>query len=429
MAQKTEIKTESVTKTEVTEKQKAGEPDVFGIVSISEKTPATPNAFSFWSKDDENIPLEPGRIITAVHPNNKKLRAIGIVDNLYATRDVGSPLDTYYAHGYGNPEQEMATHQDVIRVASVEVVRRTDGKNQPVSGSWRVRFAESEEIEQAYGADVKKDKALLAGFALDANEKPVPIRLDSRFVLGYEGAHVNIAGASGLATKTSYALFLIYSILSYSKSHNEQVAAVAFNVKESDLLRIDRLPQKGWPECYEKLKEKVGPEAQLQKILWDYSKQSGIDPYEYVENKKLFFYAPAKAGNSKETQSVKLHGEKLRPFFYGMADLTHTGDEVSLEVLFDQEDLDEKLGGVLHAVIDYLQSHPGKSFQILIRDLWKEVEHAKGYEVKIGDSKQHKATVIRFLRRIQHAVYHQLQGLVTIDDAEGKPIPKIGRAH
>lgn len=36
--------------------------------------------------------------------------------------------------------------------------------------------------------------------------------MDSRFLIGPEGAHLNISGISGLAAKTSYAMFLLKAI-------------------------------------------------------------------------------------------------------------------------------------------------------------------------------------------------------------------------
>ena len=39
-----------------------------------------------------------------------------------------------------------------------------------------------------------------------------PMFLDLDFLDGTRGAHVNISGISGVATKTTYALFLLYSL-------------------------------------------------------------------------------------------------------------------------------------------------------------------------------------------------------------------------
>ena len=58
------------------------------------------------------------------------------------------------------------------------------------------------------------------------------------FLSGEKGAHVNIAGISGVATKTSYALFLLYGLFQQPAGRDSR--AVLFNVKGDDLLYLDK---------------------------------------------------------------------------------------------------------------------------------------------------------------------------------------------
>lgn len=81
--------------------------------------------------------------------------------------------------------------------------------------------------------------------------------LNYDFLCGEKGAHVNISGISGVATKTSYALFLLYSL--FHGSQEQTVAnshALVFNVKGEDLLYLDS-PNRGLKpkdrEAYERL--------------------------------------------------------------------------------------------------------------------------------------------------------------------------------
>src|SRR3989304_6028730 len=62
------------------------------------------------------------------------------------------------------------------------------------------------------------------------------------FLDGTRGAHVNISGISGVATKTSYALYLLYSLF-HSDALGAEAAsthALVFNVKGEDLLFMDK---------------------------------------------------------------------------------------------------------------------------------------------------------------------------------------------
>lgn len=66
----------------------------------------------------------------------------------------------------------------------------------------------------------------------------MPAYANADFLSGVKGAHINIAGISGVATKTSYALFLLYSLFQNPAGQNSR--AILFNVKGDDLLYLDR---------------------------------------------------------------------------------------------------------------------------------------------------------------------------------------------
>ncbi|MDQ3293886.1 MAG: ATP-binding protein, partial [Actinomycetota bacterium] len=75
-----------------------------------------------------------------------------------------------------------------------------------------------------------------------------PVHADMRFVDGRAGGHVSISGISGVATKTSYALFLLYQLLETEagaallggRAGAASTRALVFNTKGEDLLHIDR---------------------------------------------------------------------------------------------------------------------------------------------------------------------------------------------
>lgn len=74
-----------------------------------------------------------------------------------------------------------------------------------------------------------------------------PVYADMRFVDGRAGAHVSISGISGVATKTSYALFLLYQLLETElgmdllggRAGRDNTRALVFNTKGEDLLHLD----------------------------------------------------------------------------------------------------------------------------------------------------------------------------------------------
>ncbi|MGB9877918.1 MAG: hypothetical protein ACPLPS_09150, partial [bacterium] len=291
---------ESREKTEtkmVEEGRPTEEVKLIGRVAPTLATPATPNEFTFWLRDDDSIHLEVGNLVTA-RDNRSGIYAVGLVSEVRALSDVEGILDSFYAHSLGRPEIEMPTKMPCIMSAKVEVVRRSDGMSEPVRGMWEVSFATPKQIREAYGADISSEQEVLVGFTYDEQGNPVPITIDARYVLGYEAAHINIAGASGVATKTSYALFLLYSLLGFNEKAStretggrEMISAIAFNVKEADLMVIDDLPDE-WPS-FTKWKEKGDKDIRQSIPLWELAKENyKIDPIKWKKEKSFKFFAP-----------------------------------------------------------------------------------------------------------------------------------------
>ncbi len=100
-----------------------------------------------------------------------------------------------------------------------------------------VRRARGDERAQALYFD-RMDAKLPVGLGRDG--APIYINLD--FLDGTRGAHVSISGISGVATKTSFALFLLHSIFRSGVLGARAVNAKAlvFSVKGEDLLFLDQ---------------------------------------------------------------------------------------------------------------------------------------------------------------------------------------------
>lgn len=94
-----------------------------------------------------------------------------------------------------------------------------------------VQIARQEQAAVALHFDAMSSK--VAAGSLSSGE-PAKFNLD--FLCGEKGAHANISGISGVATKTSYALFLLYSVFQTTS----EARGIIFNVKGSDLLFLDK---------------------------------------------------------------------------------------------------------------------------------------------------------------------------------------------
>lgn len=99
-----------------------------------------------------------------------------------------------------------------------------------------VRRAAGTERDHALYFDQMSSR-LPAGLGRDGR----PLYVNLEFVDGTRGAHVNISGISGVATKTTYATFLLYGLFHSGVLGAEAIntKALIFNVKGEDLLFLD----------------------------------------------------------------------------------------------------------------------------------------------------------------------------------------------
>ena len=96
---------------------------------------------------------------------------------------------------------------DVSEAAQIQVTRVVPETFVPPLPGTEVRKAVGDERDEALDM-AEVERRLPAGLTRDGQ----PVVLDLEFIDGTKGAHVNISGISGVATKTSYATFLLYSL-------------------------------------------------------------------------------------------------------------------------------------------------------------------------------------------------------------------------
>jgi len=210
-----------------------------GKTSSPFREPNTTNTFYFWVR--QGIRVNPFDFIVAEQIDGS--RTIGIVDEIFAYTDSDSHLTNYIGSELGQPTAEPYIERASAMVARAQVLRnmRDDGIEElymPLPAERRVYFADENAIRSALGYDQILGTPIPAGLITQSNGATIPVFLDSDYIVGPEGAHANVTGISGLATKTSYLMFLIHSI--YQRLEN--VAVIIFNVKHSDLLHIDEEP-------------------------------------------------------------------------------------------------------------------------------------------------------------------------------------------
>ncbi len=192
--------------------------------------PATPLEFWVGVGEGTYLQLDDVVVVDRVLPDGQPLRISGVVSQVRATHE-GARLDS-----------------DVFLVADGVLPAQVSEAAQVLATRFEPEIyvppLPGEEVRKATG--IEREDALLftqmrkllpAGLSRDDE----PFYLNLEFLDGTRGAHVNISGVSGVATKTTYATFLLYSMFHSGVLGAEaaNTKALIFNVKGEDLLFLD----------------------------------------------------------------------------------------------------------------------------------------------------------------------------------------------
>lgn len=241
-----------------------------GRTSATEREAITSEKFSFWLSN--NVIVNPFDIVAVGQvnqPGESESKTYGLVTTLEHRTDAPNHLANFISSNFGELNEEPNTNRQGTTVASANVLSNSADIYMPVPSEKLVHFADPEDVQQALGTDTlikeRHEDAIPAGLIKMSNGAAAVAYLDRRYLLGPESGHVNITGISGLATKTSYAMFLLQSILQTSPD-KENIAVIILNVKQADLLQIDVRGPDLKPEQKE-LWEALGLEAkQFEKV-------------------------------------------------------------------------------------------------------------------------------------------------------------------
>ncbi|MBM3148741.1 MAG: ATP-binding protein [Chloroflexi bacterium] len=197
----------------------------------------TADEFSFWLAVGQRI--NPTDIVVTGNPDESQ--SYGLVTRIENMSDSESHLDNFVSHDFGDAAAVPRTQRLSTDVARCVVLKNTQNIYMPVVSGRDVEFADADGILTALGiGEVQQAdpdfRPLPAGVIELSNGVRAPAIIDARYLLGPEGAHFNISGISGLAAKTSYAMFLLNILL----QRRDDVAVIVFNVKQDDLLYLDQ---------------------------------------------------------------------------------------------------------------------------------------------------------------------------------------------
>lgn len=307
--------------------------------------------FTFWTNAD--LKLHAFDIVKVKHIDSSY--SFGVIENISHITDAQSFLTSFISSDFGDVMVDAPTLRVGMNYVEAAVSFNDKDIYTPVHNNAPVFLASADEITMALGLDKIQNPLVCGSITMyegTPDEITLPVNLNSEFILGPEGTHLNISGISGLASKTSYAMFLMKSIqeqyLKHTVDSEDSVAFVIFNVKGRDLMAIDR--PYDFPEG----------SADEQIRIYEEYRNLGLNTEPFKQVKYFIPYS----SNSSAKQSTYLpkldiddyiRDGQLLKFKYSYED-----DKESLEMLFaDIDDPQQTMEAIISKIIDETDSDFG----------------------------------------------------------------------
>lgn len=367
--------------------------NLIGRVVATEKHPTTIDDFTFWT--DPELILNPFDIVKVQHVNGSF--SYGMIEDIAHITDATSFLTNFISSDFGDVNAEENTLRVGMNYVQAKVVCNDKNIYIPVQSNAKVMLASAEEINYALGLNDIQNP-LVCGYlemydgTKDSEKVVLPVNLNSKFIIGPEGAHLNISGISGLASKTSYAMFLLKAIqdryLKKLEEDDDSVAFVLFNVKGKDLLAIDQLND---------FMDEKNPEKAKKDTLKKYEElQLNPEPFKNVQ-----YYYPYSVPNTKhwntymtpEEVEDNIKKKKAKKYKY-----IYKYDKDNLDLMFANIDDTTQ---TMDAIISYIMSGQGKFGRI---NDWQEFLDAVKEKCSADSSSKDKEIPVASWRKFYRIV-------------------------
>lgn len=318
---------------------------IIGRVIATEKNPTTMDEFTFWT--DSNLKLHAFDIVKVKHVDGSL--SYGVIKNISHITDAQSFLTGFISSDFGNVDLDAPTLRVGMNYVQAAVSYNDANIYTPVHNDAPVYLAKENEIIAALGLQNIKNPLVCGSLKMyegTENEITLPVMMNSKFILGPEGAHLNISGISGLASKTSYAMFLMKAIQEQGLSASEEdesVAFVIFNVKGKDLMAIHKENE---------FDDVSNPEEEREKVYKEYEQLSlSTSPFSNVR-----YFIPYSSSNSAK-QNTYLSKDYIKEYvklnILQKFKFTYEDDKESIEMLFaDIDDPQHTMEAIISKIID-----------------------------------------------------------------------------
>lgn len=393
------------------------ERSVIGKVASPAGSESSSEEFTFWVP--EGTIVEKTQIVQAVSDYAKNRIAFhAVVDEVFRRsrrKDVLEEADRFGS----DASATVPLDSQGVTYARAKIL----GSDPPVFAPPReespVYLGGEPEARLAYGVDQMGRPLPIGLLKNGGNAFAGPAYIDLDYLLGANGAHLNVNGVSGAATKSSFLTCVLYSLLHHARTHAAAnpsaedkllVVPVILNVKGFDLLWLDR-PNRRYA-------------ADQEAFVWN---RLGIsDPGPFAGTRFLAPEQPA-------ARAAVPVGREVTRYSWALADVIERG---LFPYLFGEEDReDENFLGLLQDIEasvteeklqgdEYrrqLRPGPISTFQELLDWVGRQANEPEDHR---DLHNHHTGTWRKFFRRLRRVV-QEGEGLLVRNGHQGSPIDVV----
>ncbi|MEM7369426.1 MAG: ATP-binding protein [Bacteroidota bacterium] len=363
---------------------------IIGKVAATEKKPTTIDEFYFWT-DKQRI-LNPFDVVKVEHIEDST--TFGVIEEISHITDSASYLSNFISSDFGDVSSESNMYRIGMNFVKAKVLGNNKSIYTPVLDGNRVSLANQDEVLQALGLKNIKNPLICGYIDMYRGEDKIslPVHFNSQFLIGPEGAHLNISGISGLAAKTSYTMFLLKAIQEKyltSDNQDDSVAFVIFNVKGRDLLAIDEPNEELGAHERKRYAEMLDLSSEpFQNVKYFY-------PFTDQNKSKTFAWGDE---NDREAQ---IDTNKAFKYKYVFDD-----DKMNLDLLLSNT---EDTTGTMESIINFIITDQGGFGEVAS---WSQFVSKVGEYTKAGRTKGDKEISVmswrKFKRIIMKALKHSI---------------------
>ncbi len=301
-----------------------------GRVGAPPKLEATSKQYFFWVPN--GIVVEETQIVVCESVvGSQTYTYFGVISDVRRQsrkKDIGQEVD----ESDGDLDYEPPFKSEGITYALVTILRTEPPVLTPPLESSSVYLAQEADANRAYGVEEAENRVAIGLLKNGDSQVAGAGILDTDYLLGLNGGHLNVTGTAGRGTKSSFLLTVIRLLLNRARqqarttpsaTNNLQVVPIILNVKNFDLFYIDE-----WNRRYTLDRDRA---------TWQALGETNPEPFIGAE-----FYAAQQPGSDISISTGRSGG--VRPYSWSLANIVEQG---LLPYLFTEGDANDANFGAL----------------------------------------------------------------------------------